>query len=241
MNKFKLFEYGTIIYFDKKGNKHIGYYDDDEGSKAVVYRGDLMSLGGWFLIDYKYCFNNVTMKDLIDCKEFLKTEICKLYKSKNKNKLVELLSELNYVNELFYERHILTMGLKKGTNIFISYSNDDKSFALDLYSDLVSEGYSPWLDEYDIKGGDSIPKKIQEGITNSDYVVVILSENSVNSKWVNEEWQTKYWDEINENKVKVVPILIENCKIPALLKKKKYIDFREDYHKGLYYLYKSLV
>lgn len=155
--------------------------------------------------------------------------------------ITNLLSELCYVQQLFYERHILTMDIKKGINVFISHSSKDKKFVNILYAELAFNGYFPWLDEREIKGGESIPRKIQEGLTNSDYVLVILSKNSVKSNWVNEEWETKYWEEVKENRVKVIPILIEECDIPPLLKKKKYIDFRGDYNTALSFLYKSLI
>ncbi|MEO2204742.1 TIR domain-containing protein [Paenibacillus pabuli] len=57
--------------------------------------------------------------------------------------------------------------------------------------------------------------------------------NTFAVRWVQEEWYSKYWDEINSGMVKVVPILIEECEIPELLKTKKYADFREEYSRAL--------
>uniref|UniRef100_UPI00403FB55B toll/interleukin-1 receptor domain-containing protein n=1 Tax=Paenibacillus sp. FSL R7-0313 TaxID=2954532 RepID=UPI00403FB55B len=84
-----------------------------------------------------------------------------------------------------------------------------------------------------MKIGESIPGSISQALQVSDYVLVLLSKNSIKSAWVEQEWYTKYWDEITERKVKILPILIEDCNIPELLKTKKYADFREDYNRGL--------
>jgi len=50
------------------------------------------------------------------------------------------------------------------------------------------------------------------------------------------EWETAYLDEITNQKVKIIPLLIESCDIPPFLKIKKYIDFRENYGHNLSYL-----
>ena len=46
--------------------------------------------------------------------------------------------------------------------------------------------------------------------------------------------------EIEEKKVHVIPILIDNCKIPTFLKEKMYADFRTDFTAGLKLLIRSL-
>jgi hypothetical protein len=100
--------------------------------------------------------------------------------------------------------------------IFISHASNDKEIA----QDVKNYGHEPWFDEWNIKIGNSIPKEIQTGISESDYVLVLLSTYSVSSRWVQDEWTTKYWDEINKNEVLVLPALLEKCDIPKLLEKK---------------------
>jgi len=125
--------------------------------------------------------------------------------------------------------------------IFISYSSKDKEFAKKLASDLSKLKHNPWLDEWEIKVGECIPTKIEQAVSRADYVVVILSPNSVKSGWVDKEWKMKYWEEINKNKILVLPILIKDCEIPLLLKTKKYADFRNNnYSVGLVELMSSI-
>ena len=120
-----------------------------------------------------------------------------------------------------------------GSKVFISYSSKDKVFATWIGTDLKRAGHTPWFDEWDIRVGESIPQRITEGITESDFVIVILSEDAVASRWVEREWQTKYWDEIQKGKTHVLPILYKECPVPELLKTKKYADFRNNYNEGL--------
>jgi hypothetical protein len=70
---------------------------------------------------------------------------------------------------------------------FVSYNSADKEFARKLAADLESQGIKVWLDQWAIRGGESISDKVQQGINTSDVFIVILSRSSVRSRWVKEE------------------------------------------------------
>jgi hypothetical protein len=57
--------------------------------------------------------------------------------------------------------------------------------------------------------------------------------HAVQSKGVDREWKAAYWDEVNDETVVILPVCIEECKIPKLLQTKKYASFHESYEKGL--------
>lgn len=124
--------------------------------------------------------------------------------------------------------------------IFISYSSKDLKFATQLRADLNALGHQVWMDEWNILVGESVPKKINEGLSECDYVAVILSRSSVASRWVETEWQSKYWDEIKEGEVKVLPLLLEKCELPKILAHKKYADFTQNYSVGIVQLTASI-
>jgi len=148
---------------------------------------------------------------------------------------LSFLSELHYVDSVLVDRMIQARysNTSNGSKIFISHSSKDKAFATWIGTDLKGAGHKPWFDEWDIRVGESIPQKISEGISEADFIIVILSENAIESKWVEREWQTKYWDEIQKGKIHVLPALYKDCAIPELLKTKKYADFRNNYNDGL--------
>jgi len=125
-------------------------------------------------------------------------------------------------------------------NIFISHSSKDKQFARKLAETLRKFGHKPWLDEWEIKVGECIPTKIEEGLMDTDYVVLVLTKNSINSNWVDKEWKAKYWEEIHTKDTIILPILLEDCKIPELLKTKKYANFKEDFSVGMVELMGSI-
>jgi predicted nucleotide-binding protein len=71
--------------------------------------------------------------------------------------------------------------------VFISYSSKDRDFAERLAADLRASGVGVWFDQWEIKVGDSITKKINDGIHDNDYLAVVLSPDSVASDWVRKE------------------------------------------------------
>lgn len=117
--------------------------------------------------------------------------------------------------------------------VFVSYSSSDKDFATALANDLVDLGHEVWLDTWRVRVGDSIITQLGKGISEADYVLVILTPASVESSWVEQEWRAKYWEEIQSRHVRVIPLLLKECKVPDLLKTKRYADFRASYQIGL--------
>jgi hypothetical protein len=124
--------------------------------------------------------------------------------------------------------------------IFISYSSRDKEFARKLATILIQHGHKPWLDDWEIKVGQSISSKIDQGLSSTDYVALVLTQHSVDSPWVDREWKAKYWDEVNRGRVTVLPLLVDDCQIPSLLKDKKYADFRADFDRGFVELLEAI-
>jgi hypothetical protein len=92
---------------------------------------------------------------------------------------------------------------------FVSHSAKDKPFARKLTADLVANGVKVWLDEQRILVGDSIPEKIAQGLAESDFFLIVISENSVNSAWVKKELSGALVHEIERRKVTVLPIRLD--------------------------------
>jgi len=74
--------------------------------------------------------------------------------------------------------------MKSNRKVFISYSSKQKTHADDLHYMLEKAGYYPFLDSYDITGGQNIPERIATLINKSEYFVLLLSEESLESSWV---------------------------------------------------------
>ena len=116
--------------------------------------------------------------------------------------------------------------------VFLSHSCRDKDLARQIAKDLKSHSIEVWFDEWEIHVGHSISQMIERGLEKADFVAVLLTKHSVNSGWVDKEWQAKIGEEARNRKVIILPLMGENCNIPALLRDKRYGDFVKDYQSG---------
>lgn len=121
------------------------------------------------------------------------------------------------------------------SSIFLSHNSKDKPFVRKLADDLRSQGFYVWVDEAEIKLGDSLIEKIRDGLDRVEYVGVVLSNNSINSQWVKKEIDIAMNQEIEDKKIKVLPLMLEKVDPPYFLKGKLYADFtsEEKYNSGL--------
>lgn len=71
-------------------------------------------------------------------------------------------------------------------HIFISYSHSDKDYAHKLQEALQNEGFDVWIDDR-IDYGDEWPMIIQEHLDTCQAFILIATENSYKSRWVQKE------------------------------------------------------
>jgi hypothetical protein len=77
--------------------------------------------------------------------------------------------------------------------IFLSYSFKDKERLLPLTKALEAEGAEPQLDQNEVESGDSLVRKMSEGLAESDRCLLAWSENAVASDHVLNEPDAFYW------------------------------------------------
>jgi len=111
-------------------------------------------------------------------------------------------------------------------NVFMSYSQKDKDKVSLFASLLVQHNYDVWMDVKNISLGDSIISAIVNGLDKADIYLLFISNNSNNSKWVSEELNFALTKNIENNKPIIVPVLLDECTPPALLKGRLYLDAR---------------
>jgi len=117
-------------------------------------------------------------------------------------------------------------------HIFIAHSSKDNRISKKIAEALKGEGFAVWYDEWEIKVGDSITQRISSGLQQGDFLVVILSKNSVKSKWVQKELAAALTLEAKRSMF-ILPVLIDSCEIPILLQDRKYANFRKGFNRGL--------
>jgi hypothetical protein len=111
-------------------------------------------------------------------------------------------------------------------SLFLSHSQRDKQFARKLANDLTARGVHVWLDEAVMFLGDSLLDKIRNAIEKVDYFAVILSRRSVVSDWVHREIEIAMQSEIAGRHIDLLPIVIEDCELPAVFEGRVVADFR---------------
>lgn len=94
---------------------------------------------------------------------------------------------------------------------FISYSTKDQAFANRLYADLQIKGVRCWFAPHDMKIGDKIRPRIDESIRLHDKLLLVLSENSVASQWVEHEVETALGKELEGKPNVLFPIRLDDA------------------------------
>ena len=125
-------------------------------------------------------------------------------------------------------------------SIFLSHTSIDKPFVEKLAKDLKSLGINVWFDKWEIKVGESITWKIEEGIRENEMLGIILSPEALESEWVKTELSSAWVKQMNVKKIVVLPILLRDCNIPLFLSDRLYADFRTNYDDGFSSLAHSL-
>lgn len=112
--------------------------------------------------------------------------------------------------------------------VFLSHTNADKPFVRRLKRDLDAQGFDCWIDEAEIKVGDSLIRKICDGLDRANFVIVVLSPNSISSPWVQEELDVAMNQQIRSQRIKVLPVMYQQCEPPGFLLGKKYAKFTDE-------------
>ncbi len=125
--------------------------------------------------------------------------------------------------------------------VFISYSHADAAFANKLAAHLVKNNAHVWIDSWELNVGDSILAHVQKAIQESSSLLIVLSKASVESAWVKKELNAALMRELDEKRVLVLPVLLEDCDVPMFLREKMYADFRTSFDVGLSKLVDALL
>ncbi len=95
----------------------------------------------------------------------------------------------------------------KKYDAFLCHASEDKNEIADkLYKRLELKGLKIWYDKFCLEIGDSIRQKIEEGLRNSNFGIVILSKNFFNKNWTNYEYNGLIEKEMSISKKIILPV-----------------------------------
>lgn len=115
--------------------------------------------------------------------------------------------------------------------VFISYAKEDYVFAEKLYDFLAENNFKPWLDKKNLLPGQEWDFEIKKGLRDANYVILLLSDNSVQKRgYVQREFKIalKYYEEKLEDDIYLIPIKINKCDVPDLLSSFQWIEFENN-------------
>ena len=96
--------------------------------------------------------------------------------------------------------------MKKKWDLFISHASEDKvDVAEPLARELVSRGVAVWYDQWTLQIGDSLSGRIDEGLSSSEYGVVVLSPHFFTKHWPQRELSGLVQREVQGKKV-ILPV-----------------------------------
>ena len=95
-------------------------------------------------------------------------------------------------------------GLGKEKDVFISYASEDRDFVRPLAEALQESNLLVWYAEFELKVGDSLRRKIDDGLAHSRYGVVVLSKPFFEKEWPQHELDGLMSKEVASTGTKVI-------------------------------------
>ena len=115
-------------------------------------------------------------------------------------------------------------------DVFLSHSSKDKQVVRDVAERLRKDGLRVWFDEWEIRPGDSIPAKIEEGLECSRVLVLCMSANAFGSDWAQLESGTfRFRDPLNKER-RFLPLRLDDAPIKGSLAQFLYINWLPAVH-----------
>ncbi|ETW92574.1 MAG: hypothetical protein ETSY1_43045, partial [Candidatus Entotheonella factor] len=101
--------------------------------------------------------------------------------------------------------------------IFLCHASEDKPQVREIYHRLKDLGFEPWLDEKDLLPGQDWDLLIETTLKTSDFVMVFLSERSVDKiGYVQREFRRarSRSEEMPQGYIYTIPVKLDDCEVP---------------------------
>src|SRR5258705_9875916 len=110
-------------------------------------------------------------------------------------------------------------------DVFISHSTKDKQVVRAIAERLRADGLRVWFDDWQLRVGDSIPAKIEEGLEHSRVLLLYMSANAFGSDWAQLESGTfRFRDPLNKER-RFIPLRLDDAPIKGSKAQFLYIEW----------------
>ncbi len=124
--------------------------------------------------------------------------------------------------------------------VFISHSSVNKPFVRRLVKAIEADGFQTWLDEKELLPGDSLAKRVSEGLTQARAVIVVVSKAAIASQWLAFELN-KASDRSVKGECIVIPVVIEAvADLPPEVQGLLYADFSKSFKQPMHAVLNAL-
>src|SRR5262252_3864361 len=113
-------------------------------------------------------------------------------------------------------------------DVFLSHSSKDKVVVRAIAARLWADGLRVWLDDWEIRPGDSIPAKIEAGLEHSRVLVLCMSAQAFGSEWAQlESYTYRFRDPLNTER-RFIPLRLDEAPIQGSLAQFLYINWLQE-------------
>jgi small GTP-binding protein len=110
-------------------------------------------------------------------------------------------------------------------DVFLSHSSKDKAVVREVAERLRKDGLRVWFDEWVLKPGDNLPKKIDDGLEQSRVLVLCMSARAFGSDWAQlESYTFRFRDPLNKE-LRFIPLRLDAAPIKGSLAQFLYINW----------------
>jgi small GTP-binding protein len=110
-------------------------------------------------------------------------------------------------------------------DVFVSHSPTDKAVVRAIAERLRQDGLRVWFDEWELKSGDNIPAKIEDGLERSRTVVFCMSANAFGSDWAQLEAYTFRFRDPLAKERRFIPLRLDETPIKGSIAQFLYINW----------------
>jgi len=115
--------------------------------------------------------------------------------------------------------------------IFLSYARKDIAAVRELYHQLKTAGYTPWMDVEDLLPGEEWELLVKQTIERAPFFVACLSTHAVSHEGV-VQMEFKEALEIAKKKLSsniyFIPVRLDDCKVPPEMKKYNWLSLNDE-------------
>ena len=114
-------------------------------------------------------------------------------------------------------------------DVFLSHNSIDKPWVSKLKDDLQRYGLSVWLDRDEIRPGDLFAAALEDGLSSSRAVALVVSPEAMASGWVKEEYyRALSLTKDKTSPLQLIPVILRIADVPDFCQSRNWVDFRDE-------------